>query len=100
MQRCETDFEKFGNVLVKTQTKMEQAQKDLETLVGVRTRGIQRALKNVSVLGLRKRRMNMSIYAIADLHLSFASSVEKPMDIYGTDGMIMHRDCTTTGAAG
>ena len=25
----------------------------------------------------------MSIYAIADLHLSFASSVEKPMDIYG-----------------
>ena len=25
----------------------------------------------------------MSIYAIADLHLSFASPVEKPMDIYG-----------------
>ena len=27
----------------------------------------------------------MSIYAIADLHLSFASSVEKPMDIYGPE---------------
>ena len=49
--KVRTEFEKFGNVLVKTQTKMEQAQKDLETLVGVRTRGIQRALKNVSVLG-------------------------------------------------
>ena len=51
LAKVRTEFEKFGNVLVKTQTKMEQAQKDLETLVGVRTRGIQRALKNVSVLG-------------------------------------------------
>ena len=51
LAKVRTEFEKFGNVLVKTQTKMEQAQKDLETLVGVRPRGIQRALKNVSVLG-------------------------------------------------
>ena len=51
LAKVRTEFEKFGNVLVKTQTKMEQAQKDLETLMGVRTRGIQRALKNVSVLG-------------------------------------------------
>lgn len=51
LAKVRTEFEKFGNVLVKTQTKMEQAQKGLETLVGVRTRGIQRALKNVSVLG-------------------------------------------------
>lgn len=51
LAKVRTEFEKFSNVLVKTQTKMEQAQKDLETLVGVRTRGIQRALKNVSVLG-------------------------------------------------
>lgn len=51
LAKVRTEFEKFGNVLVKTQTKMEQAQKDLETLVGVRTRVIQRALKNVSVLG-------------------------------------------------
>ena len=51
LAKVRTEFEKFGNVLEKTQTKMEQAQKDLETLVGVRTRGIQRALKNVSVLG-------------------------------------------------
>lgn len=51
LAKVRTEFEKFGSVLVKTQTRMEQAQKDLETLVGVRTRGIQRALKNVSVLG-------------------------------------------------
>ena len=51
LAKVRTEFDKFGDVLVKTQTKMEQAQKDLETLVGVRTRGIQRALKNVSVLG-------------------------------------------------
>mgnify|MGYP000433545274 CR=1 FL=1 len=32
-------------------TAFDAAAADLETLVGVRTRGIQRALKNVSVLG-------------------------------------------------
>lgn len=48
LAKVRTEFDKFGDVLAKTQTKMEQAQKDLETLVGVRTRGIQRALKNVS----------------------------------------------------
>ncbi|MEE0773336.1 MAG: DNA recombination protein RmuC [Anaerovoracaceae bacterium] len=48
LAKVRTEFDKFGDVLTKTQTKMEQAQKDLETLVGVRTRGIQRALKNVS----------------------------------------------------
>lgn len=45
------EFGKFGEVLSKTQTKMEQAQKDLESLVGVRTRSIERALKNVSDTG-------------------------------------------------
>ena len=49
LAKVKTEFDKFGEVLTKTQTKMEQAQKELETLVGVRTRGIQRALKNVSV---------------------------------------------------
>lgn len=49
LAKVKTEFDKFGDVLIKTQNKMEQAQNDLETLVGVRTRGIQRALKNVSV---------------------------------------------------
>ncbi len=45
------DFNKFGGVLEKTQAKMTQAQKELDELVGVRTRQIQRALKNVSSSG-------------------------------------------------
>lgn len=51
LAKVRSEFDKFGAVLEKTQTKMEQAQKDLENLVGVRTRGIQRALKNVSEAG-------------------------------------------------
>ncbi len=51
LAKVRNEFDKFGEVLVKTQNKMEQAQKDLETLVGVRTRGIQRALKSVSATG-------------------------------------------------
>lgn len=48
LAKVQHEFDKFGEVLAKTQNGMEQTQKDLETLVGVRTRGIQRALKNVS----------------------------------------------------
>ena len=51
LAKVKNEFDKFGDVLVKTQTKMEQAQKDLEKLVGVRTRGIQRALKGVATVG-------------------------------------------------
>ena len=51
LAKVRTEFDKFGDVLVKTQTKMEQAQKDLEKLVGVRTRVIQRALKDVATIG-------------------------------------------------
>lgn len=51
LAKVRTEFDKFGDVLVKTQTKMEQAQKDLEKLVGVRIRGIQRALKGVATVG-------------------------------------------------
>lgn len=48
LAKVRSEFEKFGEVLTRTQNRMEQTQKELETLVGVRTRGIQRALKNVS----------------------------------------------------
>lgn len=43
-----TEFEKFQDVLEGTQSKIEQAQKELDKLVGVRTRQIQRKLKDVS----------------------------------------------------
>lgn len=51
LSKVKLEFDKFGDVLAKTQNRMEQAQKDLETLVGVRTRVIQRALRNVSAVG-------------------------------------------------
>ena len=51
LAKVRNEFDKFGDVLIKTQSRMEQTQRDLEALVGVRTRGIQRALKSVSSTG-------------------------------------------------
>jgi len=45
-----TEFEKFGGVLEATQNRLDQANKELEKLVGTRTRQIQRALKSVTQL--------------------------------------------------
>lgn len=42
-----TEFDKFGDALAATQTRIEQANKELDRLVGVRTRAIQRKLKAV-----------------------------------------------------
>ena len=42
-----TEFDKFGNVLKKAREKIDQAGEDIDSLVGVRTRQIQRKLKNV-----------------------------------------------------
>ncbi|MCX8082477.1 MAG: DNA recombination protein RmuC [bacterium] len=44
------EFEKFGEVLRKAQEKIEGAGKDIETLVGTRTRQIQAKLKSVESL--------------------------------------------------
>ena len=41
------EFDNFAKVLESTQKKLDQANKDLDTLVGVRTRQIQRKLKDV-----------------------------------------------------
>lgn len=45
-----TEFDKFGDVLTATQTRLEQANAELDKLVGVRTRQIQRKLKSVESL--------------------------------------------------
>ncbi|MEA5026566.1 hypothetical protein SDC9_89489 [bioreactor metagenome] len=45
-----SEFDKFGDILSSTQLKIEQANKELDKLVGVRTRAIQRKLKNVDKL--------------------------------------------------
>ncbi len=45
-----TEFEKFGNVLDATQKRINQANEELDKLVGVRTRTIQRKLRTVTAL--------------------------------------------------
>ena len=45
-----TEFDKFMDVLVATQQRLDQANKELDKLVGVRTRQIQRRLKDVATL--------------------------------------------------
>jgi len=44
------EFGKFGNVLNKAQEKLNQASKEIDTLVGTRTKQIQRTLKNIESL--------------------------------------------------
>ncbi|MFA6611655.1 MAG: DNA recombination protein RmuC [Bacilli bacterium] len=45
-----TEFANFGNVLDSARKKLDQANKDLDTLVGTRTRAIQRKLQTVTAL--------------------------------------------------
>lgn len=45
-----TEFDKFADVLVATQQRLEQANSELDKLVGVRTRQIQRKLRGVTKL--------------------------------------------------
>ncbi len=45
-----TEFEKFGGVLAQTQQRINQANQELDKLVGTRTRKIQSKLKNVTAL--------------------------------------------------
>lgn len=50
LSSVKSEFDKFGDVLAATQTKLDQANKELDKLVGTRTRAIQRCLKNVESL--------------------------------------------------
>lgn len=50
LSAVKTDFEKFHEVLSKTQTRLRQADQELETLVGTRTNVIMRRLKGVQSL--------------------------------------------------
>lgn len=42
------EFDKFGNVLISTQQRLNQANSELDKLVGVRTRQIQRKLRDIT----------------------------------------------------
>lgn len=47
------EFDKFNDVLVMAQQKINQANKNLDDLIGVRTRQIQRKLKNVQTMDVK-----------------------------------------------
>ena len=49
-----SEFDKFGDVLSSTQKRLEQANADLDKLVGVRTRQIKSKLRTVTELGERE----------------------------------------------
>ena len=50
LSSVKSEFDKFGQVLEATQNRLDQANKELDKLVGVRTRAIQRKLKSVEAL--------------------------------------------------
>lgn len=50
LSSVKAEFDKFGAVLEATQTRLDQANKELDKLVGVRTRAIQKRLKDVQAL--------------------------------------------------
>ena len=52
-----TEFDKFNDVLVMTQQRLDQANKELDKLVGVRTRQIQRQLKEVESVSLSEQNL-------------------------------------------
>lgn len=52
-----TEFDKFNDVLVMTQQRLDQANKELDKLVGVRTRQIQRQLKDVESVSLSEQNL-------------------------------------------
>jgi len=50
LQAVKTEFDKFGNVLEKAQKKIQEADREIDALVGTRTRLIKSKLKNVEAL--------------------------------------------------
>ena len=48
LNSVKTEFDKFGKVLENTQNRINQANEELDKLVGVRTRQIQRKLSKIS----------------------------------------------------
>ncbi len=50
LSAVKTEFDKFGVVLTKTQDRLQKANEELDTLIGVRTRQIQNKLRSVESL--------------------------------------------------
>ena len=56
-----TEFDKFGDVLAMTQQRINQANVELDKLIGVRTRSIQRKLRNVVSIAEKESTMVLDI---------------------------------------
>ena len=62
-----TEFDKFGTVLAAAQQRLNQANSELDKLVGVRTRKIQRQLRDVTALPEAETSRIFSGYGLAEL---------------------------------
>ncbi|MBR1779151.1 MAG: DNA recombination protein RmuC, partial [Clostridia bacterium] len=62
-----TEFDKFAEVLARTLDRLNQASGELDKLVGVRTRQIQRKLKNVTRLDLEQSKSILNLSEPIDL---------------------------------
>ena len=56
-----TEFDKFGTVLEATQTRINQANAELDKLIGTRTRSIQRKLRGVTAMDQRQARQLLEL---------------------------------------
>lgn len=98
-----TEFDKFNDVLVMTQQRLDQANKELDKLVGVRTRQIQRQLKDVesvplseqNLLNKQKLRRNrfMSVSPLLLLQINLCSQSIRRQPI-----LALYRSIFCTGA--
>lgn len=63
-----TEFDKFGTVLEATQTRINQANAELDKLIGTRTRSIQRKLRGVTAIDQRQasRLLELDELPVAD----------------------------------
>ncbi len=69
-----TEFDKFGDVLAATQNKINQANAELDKLIGTRTRSIMRKLKNVTSL---PEHSATQLLELSDVEVDFGSYKEE-----------------------
>ncbi|MBO4992509.1 MAG: DNA recombination protein RmuC [Firmicutes bacterium] len=62
-----TEFDKFGTVLAAAQQRLNQANSELDKLVGVRTRKIQRQLRDVTALPDRESQTILDGYGVPEI---------------------------------
>ena len=65
-----TEFDKFGMVLEATQARINQANAELDKLIGTRTRSIQRKLRGVTSLGDREAAQMLELADLPDVRSS------------------------------